>query len=986
MLTYLKSFFDSAERLLALTVLMVALLGYLWGWWFGADIAYPSAYITSLYESSFEYLQGKKAGIDIRQQMPSFLLEGRYVSKGLVISEWANIWMALTIALSFALLFTVFSFFEGFYSYFVLAATLAWFTVGQTESLALFGIEKKWIDIAVGTAFAGVVYWFQAFHTHRGVLFRFWVFLSIFAFYFLLISFFSDLQNPFFTWVNTGFWTLAIVAILFVTINGVDIQLWLLKQLASQKNTTGNLVPFLLFSFFYLGNLLWLYLENIGQVAKGIVTISPFIIFILAGAAGWVVAKDKHHYWEHIGISAGVGWLLQQVAFALTAAATGYVYWLGSDPWVEVFEDIFTLGYFCTGAIFIMYVLINYGGMLLKGLAVYLVIFKPRYMPYAAVAVFALAAMWIFVLNASYFPYYQAVAGQYQLKADAAIKEGDHFLAESYLQTSRTFEYRNHRTNYTLGWLYKINGNDEKALQSFKSAVVKKPTVQAYLSWSEIAGSKGNTIEAMLALKEGMQAFPNNSMLCFNLALTFGKMGFADSVEVYLTKSKQLGIPTSEIASTYIFLSALRGWDIELADDLKNKLSGSASAYNNQLFDALRSGNHVLQTDMNMLRKTQQNADEYFAILYNNALYHAFSGKDDLLPELNEQINKETDERKKNYLKFAKALTLYYQNKKHEALLEIEQTAEQENAIAGIYAGLLLQENNYQQSQYIYEKLWAKGYMQTLMPLAALYAINGNAQKSAERWVTLFNLPTPKPEGITLNLVNVLQQGETEKIGLLLNNEQFFALLALRQQLSDETYLKWVATIGENDYGRTLLAVWLDDKLQKNQFMALQNLKQTSFYRWFKHPWLQPLLLHYQYLTDGIAAAKETAKSASADWQKYLTAIAGSDTTAAHTAYISIREHIPYDPWIYHYYSQHLEQAGYTFAAYEHALYALNLMPKSFLLNRDYIKYCMLNGLTDFAQQRIESLSGLYSDTELQQLRAFQNNILTTNTPLTPLN
>jgi tetratricopeptide (TPR) repeat protein len=212
---------------------------------------------------------------------------------------------------------------------------------------------------------------------------------------------------------------------------------------------------------------------------------------------------------------------------------------LANDLMWEVLEDAITLIHFCMGMSFFLYVLINFFQLMGMGLRVHLVVFKPRYMPVAGIPVFGLGAVVLFLINEGYFPYYQALSAREVLLADHSRLAGDRFLAENHLKAALSLEYRNQRTNLSLAGLYYEMGNVEKGRQFAEASLEKRPCPEAYLAMAQVHRRRGNTLEEILQLQEGIRKFPNDGRLLNNLGMAFNESVYTDSALTYFARAAE---------------------------------------------------------------------------------------------------------------------------------------------------------------------------------------------------------------------------------------------------------------------------------------------------------------------------------------------------------------------------------------------------------------------------------------------------------------
>lgn len=115
---------------------------------------------------------------------------------------------------------------------------------------------------------------------------------------------------------------------------------------------------------------------------------------------------------------------------------------------------------------------------------VYKIMYKPATFPYGTAQILGTIATMAFFLNAAMFPFYQGVGGYYNGIGDLHWLDKDHFVAEQYYKLGDQYGYNNHRSNYALGTLARMQQDEVLAPFYFREALAKNPIPYALVNLS----------------------------------------------------------------------------------------------------------------------------------------------------------------------------------------------------------------------------------------------------------------------------------------------------------------------------------------------------------------------------------------------------------------------------------------------------------------------------------------------------------------------
>ncbi|HOY96378.1 MAG TPA: hypothetical protein PK509_11615 [Catalimonadaceae bacterium] len=389
------------------------------------------------YQSSLEYIpkeisiKAYEIGSDLMEfslTLPNYAF-GEYFTITRILPEtWIYTPFVFLFILAFSLLATAVSYFEDIWFYLCLGVLGLGVMIFGVEGFAPFGMIGKWVSGLSVLLVAGPVYVIQAWLPNWNLARRWWVLLLWFSTLAALVLFTNFTATESSLIVAELWYPLLIFSILFIILNSTDVLQGMLILLTKEENNTQSWLHFTVFSFLYLANYILIYLKNAGLFTLDIFYLNPFALQLATLIFGfWMLEKkgELHSSENQRNTAFSTLYSSLGILFCLT---TGLSFAVANDLMIEVLEDAITLIHFCMGASFFIYVLINYFQLMGMGLRVHLVMFKPRYMPVSAIPVFGLLGIFIFLLNAGYFPYYQTLSAREILLADHYRYAHDSFL------------------------------------------------------------------------------------------------------------------------------------------------------------------------------------------------------------------------------------------------------------------------------------------------------------------------------------------------------------------------------------------------------------------------------------------------------------------------------------------------------------------------------------------------------------------------------
>ena len=468
-----------------------------------------------------------------------YVIAENYWGSNLRINPTAAYVLLGVLTLTLIFLFVIISTFTGFWFYFGTLLLIALILGMKWEQLQLFGTTGSIGAGVVMALYLPATYFFQKIRPEYGLLARLLTFTGVTLVVGAIIYFFSAVSHPALYVISYGLVVPVALSLFFVLIVGHEIVSFFLK-LITQNNTItskNTLLHFSAITVIYLGNLGLLVLKNINIIDWDILYVNAFLLLAMGTLIGLWGFRDREIQYKYIVSFQPLGAYLYAVLAIITFATLGFFATTANDPILETFEDTIVYSQIGYGLIFFIYVIANFIQGLATNERVYRVVYRPTTMPYGTMQIVGLVATIAFFARAGLFPFYQAVAGYHNVLGDLYQYEDDLFLAEQYYKLGDQYGYKNHRSNYALGALARIQHDPALTIFYFNEALQKNPSPQAYVNLGSAFLETNQFFEAVFAFRKGLQEFPQNAYLQNNLALTFGRTSVLDSALYYLQRA-----------------------------------------------------------------------------------------------------------------------------------------------------------------------------------------------------------------------------------------------------------------------------------------------------------------------------------------------------------------------------------------------------------------------------------------------------------------
>ncbi|GAA4053887.1 hypothetical protein GCM10022409_46140 [Hymenobacter glaciei] len=423
----------------------------------------------------------------------------------------------------------------------------------NTESLGLFGTSERYflylmLGLIGGVAF-GLHAFFEELKLHWRALIMGVIVAGLSALLYaqsLLPAQETTLQLA--AYATTGGAVLLALVVLWVSVENVRALLWLNTQ-AEQPGGRFGLVPFILAAGLYVGMLL-LYVWNNDtlELWPGLM-LDPLLLLLPAVVAGWLGLRLRGpSYGEWVPYRQGAA-QLYPLAVLGGAGALSYAFATANTPLLVAARSFTGAALALLGAIFLLYILLNFAPLIRQRLRVYRVVFEPRRLPFYPVYILGLGGL-VFMQSRQGFPLPdQVTAAQFNLLGDLTRQQSEAApddlaqagLAERYYAESGDVLYRaNLHAELGRAALYRFRQQRQNEINSLRRALLRGPNEKVSVRLASLYNQPDDLFEGLDILRRGLKQQPRSAALAGDLAQLFTQTALTDSVAHYLDKAEQM--------------------------------------------------------------------------------------------------------------------------------------------------------------------------------------------------------------------------------------------------------------------------------------------------------------------------------------------------------------------------------------------------------------------------------------------------------------
>jgi hypothetical protein len=496
------------------------------------------------------------------------------------------------------------------------------FNLGQIN---LFNQDDKSALIIILGLYLAAGYYFREFNPEVALFKRFLVFTIISILIAIIFYFYAGVERPFLYLANHGIYAPVIVSILFIfsVAHELIYGFLFLTTNASSAGSKHSLTHFSLISLIYIFYVIITYLYYTRQIQLNLVYLNPFLILLMSSVIGlWSFRKREDLYREIFSFYPS-GALFYLGFACITFITIAYSFSAGNDPMIEAFEDAILYSQIGFSILFFIYVIANFAPMISKNYRVVKIVYQSRILPFFIFRIGGLVAAGFLFFQAEFFPYYQLLAGYYNQVGDLYLVEKQLDLAREYYERASDYEYQNHRSNYAMATIGRLQRDKLDEAYYFENSLLKRPTDYAYVNLSNVFLRNNQYFEGLFKLKEGQEEFPYSAQILNNLGYFYSRTDITDTAFYYFNMAnnatRKQAVPQANIYG----LLAKSGLSVYI-DSLQQNFDSRARVANinrqailNQLH---RHDSLLIERQTDTIRN-----DIDFTALYNSGLNTIFS-------------------------------------------------------------------------------------------------------------------------------------------------------------------------------------------------------------------------------------------------------------------------------------------------------------------------------------------------------------------------
>jgi len=484
-----------------------------------------------------------------------------YVFLGVLIA-------AVIMLLSVVTTLSRFWFFAGAGMFILFVASL------RLEVLQLFGRTDKVFTVAVLLAYVPVSYYLNAVKSSASFLFRLFVLTAITLVFGVLVYFFSGVAKPFLHLSTTGITAAILFAVIFIMMVAHEILAGFIYVVSSAKRPAKSLQHFLVISVIYFINLGLAYANKFHYIDWNFLYINFFLLLTLSALLGIWGFRYRQNQYEEIIAANPFGVYLFLSLGAITFTTIGYFTASANDPGLETINDMIIFSHLGYGIIFLTYVIANFFDVLGNNLPAFKVLYRPARMPYFSFRLGGLIATVAFVFyNTWQAPIHNAFSAYYNATGDLYRTLGNTPLALGFYEKAGTYGFLNHHSNYATANIEAGILNGSKERRYYKRATERRPTEMAFLNYSQTFQRDQNWLEALLVLRDGIEAFPDSGPLKNTQGLIYARLNLLDSAFTFLREAQNSSLAGHSAKTNIIGLAAQN--DFKLSSDSLYRMLGS---------------------------------------------------------------------------------------------------------------------------------------------------------------------------------------------------------------------------------------------------------------------------------------------------------------------------------------------------------------------------------------------------------------------------
>lgn len=445
-----------------------------------------------------------------------------------------------------------------------------WFIVGmgifcvfimtlQLDSIQLFGFNNKIPAIVSILVFCSLGYYFHAIRSGSSFIMRLISFSALYILFLAIIAFFGKVQEPLFHISLNGFFVAVTLTIIFMLMVAHEIPVAFINVITQGSRQSKSMQHFLVIIAFYLVNLLLAYGIKIGYLSLNIWVIDFFLLFTVSAFLGIWGFRQREPQYESILTADPIGIYFILGMAVMSFGTIGYFMSTANDTVLIVLKDIIIYSHLGYGIIFLLYVIANFGSMLMKNLEVHKVLYKPTAMPYFTFRLMGLICTFAFlVFDTNWLvPFNQIFASYNNSYGDLYLAQGNIETAEFYYNKSVFFRNQNHHAHYALAGIQAARLEPKKEIDEWKDASESFPPEQTIVNLSDAYRRSHKTAEALDVIEKANKNLSNKGALFNAKGMIYNQLNMPDSA-LYAFKEARQSSHMKEVAETNLLATSVR--------------------------------------------------------------------------------------------------------------------------------------------------------------------------------------------------------------------------------------------------------------------------------------------------------------------------------------------------------------------------------------------------------------------------------------------
>ena len=950
------------------------------GWSIGVGITFPwEVYAQS--ETIKVTIDSITSGpFQLPMEVENYLLTESFQGGDLTTYKWPSYVFVAILAFIFTLAITCVTTLTRFWYLVGMSLIIAFLMSLQLESLQLFGRFDKSALIGVFALYLPLSYYYHSIRKTTPFTTRLMTFSLVTTIVGFVIFFTAEVQYPFLHLAAYGYVAPVIISIFFILMIGHQVLAGFMYIITANNNahSKNSLWHFLIFTSVYLLNLLIIILNKNRYLDWEMVNIHPFVLLLISSLIGMLLYKYQEETYKHIYSFYPIGGFVYLMLGSICFFTIGYYLFSGNDAIISVFEAMIFYAHFGYGLVFLMYILASFLSPLGRNMQVYKVLYKSKNMPYFTYRLAGTIVVLAFVLVSNYkIPVFHVMSTYYNRIGDLHFRTGEQKIAEGYYLKGKSFDYGNHRANYTLGRMARNSGDNAKAAYYFNEAIRKRPTPQAFVNMGNVYLEEGKFFDGLFTIQDGKNKFPNSDRLKINLGLLYDKAGEPDSAYLVFDAAQNRSI-TKKSAQVNILSLINKGNYVYDLDSIMDQ-------YVDEDYLATINNGFVLYNANQQFWNKPMIADTLLNLitgcsLYNQSINNIYSLDSGYLSTLAQLALIPENVAFREKLLFATAFGYYYHQEVEKAFRLMAQLANNYSVKSHYYFYVLGLWSLDQEAPLLavdfFRKSQEKKYFEAKLALAIATMETGAVEESKELWEALSFEANPIRRKLAIETLQMLSHSELNNMNdpqkywywkYQVNKESEILLQEVIDAMTSDDYKSQIFTdlmkyfLDKGDTAKVFLYA-----KEKNSLSGVPLTHESYWMSIAKNDLMGKAdTTSYQSIFGNTVDKSQLAKL---NYYKARSTILRKDTIVANKLFEQASANPFFEQGVIGK-AKYLSEIGEQLKAYNVLLNALEINPYAINLRKQYVLQCATMGFKRYGNYALEEFQSLISS---QEYRLFE--------------